>query len=104
MVSFASEFQCCYFCDSSCLFDLSFNFDFYVTKKMQSKLGIFHANQTTKCLRNQGRTKGRGLEDRKLVETPSNFIAGRPKAALLFWFFGDFRCGMLLFIVIIVIF
>ena len=22
----------------------------------------------------------------------SNFIAGHPKAALLFWFFGDFRC------------
>ena len=31
--------------------------------------------------------KGRGLVDRKLVEAPSNFIAGRPKAALLFWFF-----------------
>ena len=31
-----------------------------------------------------------------------NFIAGRPKAILLFWFFGDFRCGVLLFIVIIV--
>ena len=28
----------------------------------------------------------------------SNFIAGRPKAALLFWFFGDFRCGVLLFL------
>ena len=26
--------------------------------------------------------------------TPSNFIAGRPKAALLFWFFGNFRCGV----------
>ena len=24
---------------------------------------------------------------------PVSFIAGRPKAALLFWFFGDFRCG-----------
>ena len=23
-------------------------------------LGIFHANRTTKCLRNQGRTKGEG--------------------------------------------
>ena len=33
---------------------------------------------------------GRGLVDRKLVEAPpppSNFIAGRPNAALLFWFF-----------------
>ena len=26
---------------------------------------------------------------------PSNFTAGRPKADLLFWFFGDFRCGLL---------
>ena len=36
--------------------------------------------------------QGRGLVDRKLVKAPppppSNFIAGRPKAALLFWFFG----------------
>ena len=31
-VSFAPEFQCCYFCESSCLFYLSFNFDFYVSK------------------------------------------------------------------------
>ena len=38
-------------------------------------LGIFHANRT----------------NRKLVEAPSNFIAGRLKAALLFCFFGDFR-------------
>ena len=35
--------------------------------------------------------QGREFIDRKLVEAPSNFIAGRPKAALLFWFFGDFR-------------
>ena len=37
--------------------------------------------------------QGRGLVDRKLVKAPSTFIAGRPNAALLFWFFGDFRCG-----------
>ena len=30
---------------------------------------------------------GRGLVDRKLVEAPSDFIAGRPKAALLFCHF-----------------
>ena len=53
--------------------------------------------------------QGRGLVYSKLVEAhppphPSNFIADRPKAALLFWFFGDFRCGMLLFIVILVIY
>ena len=35
---------------------------------------------------------------------PVVFIAGRPKAALLFWFFGDFRCGALLFMVIRVIY
>ena len=34
---------------------------------------------------------------------PVIFIAGRPKAAVLFWFFGDFRCGALLFMVIHVI-
>ena len=42
--------------------------------------------------------------NRKLVEAPSNFIAGRPKAPLLFWFFGGFRCGVPLFIVMLVIF
>ena len=40
----------------------------------------------------------------KLVELHSNFIAGRPKAALLFWFFGDFRCDVLLYMVILVIY
>ena len=51
------------------------------------------------------------LVDRLLVEappphtpTPINFIAGRPKAALLFWFFCDFRCGVLFFMVILVIY
>ena len=52
----------------------------------------------------------RGLVDRKQVEAPhpsppSNFIAGRPEAALLFWFFGDFiRSGVPLFITILVIY
>ena len=32
------------------------------------------------------------------------FIAGCPKAAFLFWFFGDFRCGVLLFMVILLIY
>ena len=45
----------------------------------------------------------RGLVDCKLIEAPSNFIAGRPKAALLFWLFRNFRCGVPLFIVILVI-
>ena len=47
-----------------------------------------------------------GGVDRKLVEatppTPSDFIAGPPKAALLFWLYGKLRCGMLLFMVILV--
>ena len=48
--------------------------------------------------------QGRGLVDRKLVKAPSKFIAGRPKAALLFWFFGGFGCGVPLLIVILVIY
>ena len=47
---------------------------------------------------------GRGLVERKRVKAPINFIAGRPKAALLFLFFGDFRCGVPLSIVILVIY
>ena len=35
---------------------------------------------------------------------PVIFIAGHPKAAFLFWFFGDFRCGALLIMVIHVIY
>ena len=49
--------------------------------------------------------QGRGLVDHKSSSSPPViFIAGRPKAALLFWFFGDFRCGALLFMVIHVIY
>ena len=33
-VFFAPDFQCWYFCESSCLFYLRFNFDFYVSKIM----------------------------------------------------------------------
>ena len=36
--------------------------------------------------------------------SPSNFIAGSPKAALLFWFFGGFKFGVPLFIVVVVIY
>ena len=38
------------------------------------------------------------------VEREVHKLAGRPKAALLFWFCGDFRCGALLFMVIHVIY
>ena len=48
--------------------------------------------------------KGRGLVGRRLVEAPGGFVAGRPKAAFLFWFFGGFGCGVPLFIVMLVIY
>ena len=44
------------------------------------------------------------MVDRELVEAPSNIIAGRPKAALLFWFFGGLRCGVPLSIVVLVVY
>ena len=53
---------------------------------------------------NQCRTKGEGWSTANQLKPSSNFIAGRPKAALLFWFFGDFRCVVSLFIVIRVIY
>ena len=61
------------------------------------------------CLMNQGRTKGEGWSTHKVkAPPPSNFVAGRPKAALFFFFFfasfNDFRCGVLLFMVILVIY
>ena len=43
------------------------------------------------------------MVDHNLAEATNNFIAGRPKAAVLFWFFGNFRSGALLFMVILVI-
>ena len=48
--------------------------------------------------------QGLGLVDRKQVQAPGNFIAGRPKEALLFWFFGNFRCSVSIFIVILAIY
>ena len=59
------------------------------------------------CFGEPKQNQGRGLVGHKLVQaspSPVMFIAGRPKAALMFWFFGDFRCGALLFMVIHVIY
>ena len=53
---------------------------------------------------NQGRIKGEGWSTTNQLSPPVIFIAGRPKAALLFCFFGDFRCGALLFMVFHVIY
>ena len=36
------------------------------------------------CLMNQGRTKGEGWSTANKLKLPSDFNAGRPKAALLF--------------------
>ena len=44
----------------------------------------FHGNRTT---------KGEGWSIAHYLKPPSNFIVGRLKVALLFWFFGSFRCG-----------
>ena len=71
---------------------------------LRYELGIFHANRTTKCLRNQDRTKGEGCSTANKLKPPNNFIAGRPNAALLFWLFSDLRCGVPLFIVILAIY
>ena len=73
----------------------------YDSSKVQ---GIVHANRTTKYLRNQGRTKGEGWSTEDWLKSPSHFFAGRPKAALLFWFFVDFRCGVLLLAAILVMY
>ena len=53
---------------------------------------------------NQKRSKGEGGRPQTSIRPQVFFVAGRPKAALLFWFFGDFRCGALLFMVIHVIY
>ena len=67
----------------------------FILVKCIYELGIFHANKTTMCLRNQGRTKGEGWSTANQLKPPSNFYCWPSKAALLFWFFGDFRCGAL---------
>ena len=87
------------FLKSSCLFYLRFNFDICVSK-ISYDLGIFHANQTTKYLRNQSKTKGEGWSI--APSPPIYFITGRPKAALLFWLYVGFRSGMWLCFVTLV--
>ena len=66
------------------------------------------------CLRNKGKTKGGVLVKGGVLKhppppspPPSNFIGGRQcgSAVLVLssvWFFGDFRCSVSLFIVILV--
>ena len=53
---------------------------------------------------NQSRTKGDGWSIANEFKLPSNYFAVRPKMALLFWFFDDFSCGVLLFMVVLAIY
>ena len=78
------------------MFYLSFNFNFYVSKIVHLCVGGL--------LRRPGEAAGGGWSAGDWLRPPSIFIAGRPKVALLLWFFGDFRCGALLFVVIHVIY
>ena len=57
-------------------------------------------NQPTIIWRTKAELRARVGRPQTSSSPPAIFIAGRPKAALLFWFFGDFRCGALLFVVI----
>ena len=57
------------------------------------------SDETTRNKSEVGRSKAS-----QPLPPPGNFIAGRPKAALLCWFFGDVRCGVLLIIIILVIY
>ena len=59
---------------------------------------------TKECRRTKTEARARVGRPQTSSSPPVIFIAGRPKAALLFWFFGDFRCGALLFMVIHVIY
>ena len=44
------------------------------------------------------------VDNKKGFIALGRFIAGRPEAALLFWFFGVFRCGVPLSIVMLLIY
>ena len=75
-VSFAPDFQCWYFCESSCLFYLRFIFDFCFCLY---ELRIRHANQTTMCLRNKGRTKGEVWSTANYLKPPVISLLAVPK-------------------------
>ena len=50
------------------------------------------------------RSWGRGWSAAGWLRPPSGFVAGHPRAALLFWFFGNFRSAVLFFMVVLVIY
>ena len=67
-------------------------------------LGIIHAGRTAGCLGGRGGAGGEGWSAAGWLRPPGGFVAGRPGAALLFWFFGGFGCGVPLFVVVLVIY
>ena len=83
------------------MFYLSLNSNFYVSKIMHLWARGLPREPSSWVSEGPGRGWWRGLVDRRLVEAPGGFIAVRPRAALLFWFFGGFRCGVPLFIVML---
>ena len=92
LVTFAPDFQWCYFCELSCLFYLSFNFDFYVFKIMHmwarnlprepKKLFVWGTKAELRA--RVGRPQTSWSPPPPVPPIRSNFIAGRPKAAPLF--------------------
>ena len=68
-----------------------------LTDRPDMTLDVYRGRKATN---QQGRTRVRfGRPQTSLNPAPphSNFIAGRPKADLLVWFFGNFRCCVSLF-------
>ena len=57
---------------------------------------IFWQSEIIEPARNKVRSAvqySTAAEQAHKLKSLSNFIAGHPNAALLFWFFGGFRCG-----------
>ena len=105
-VSFAPEFRCGCFCGSSCLFCLGLGSDFYVSEIVHLWAGSLPRRPSGWVSGGRGGTGGEGWSTAGWLRPPpppGDFVAGRPVAALLFWFFGGFRCGIPLFIVMLVI-
>ena len=61
-----------------------------------------HHQSHHKQPKNQNKRAALGRPVMKLPRPSSNFIAGRPKAVLLFWFLGGFRCAVWLCFVFLV--
>ena len=51
-----------------------------------------------------GGAGGEGWSAAGWLRPPGGFVAGRPGAALLFWFFGGFGCGVPLFVVVLIVY